>query len=315
MIRALLLVMLVAAVAAAEPRRVLVVDSDAELVHAIETSLAPWKLVVIAQANGVDASLVGARAIQADAQFIVWRDGSELVVYDRERDVTERRPAKAGPMDPVAAAGAALTVKTMMRLPEPDAEESTPALPASTTVTSVATVSPVVAVDETDVVRIEAGIGIDTVAAVRARFGAMLRPTPRALRVGGAFELANQELDRSGFKGDARDYALFAIASWALPRGPFELEPWIAAGAMFDVVDGKHGQEMRHETAVVPIGRAGLALWWWPSRGWGLALSATANVALGTPTYTRDPTMPGKAIIYEMPSVAGALGLVAAWRR
>lgn len=303
------LVMLASGFAHADPDRVLVVDADAELVHAIETSLAPWKLVVIAQTDGVDPSLVGAHAIQADAQFIVWRDGSELVVYDRQRDVTERRPAKAGAMDPVAAAGAALTVKTMMRLPDPDEEHAAP-----TGATTVTTVAPAVA-DDIDRVRLEAGIGIDTEAAMRVTFGVLYRPTDHALRVGGAFDVARQDVDQAGFKGSAQDYSLVAMASWTVPVGPFELEPWIAAGAMIDIVDGKHGQELRRETAVVPIGRAGLALWWWHPRHWGFAVTANANFALGTPTYTRDPTMPGKAIIYDMPGVAGAIALVAAWRR
>ncbi|GEM_PF-2385112 len=302
------LVMLASAIAHAEPDRVLVVDPDAELVHAIETSLAPWKLVVIAQTDGVDPSLVGARAIQADAQFIVWRDGSELVVYDRQRDVTERRTVKAGAMDPVAAAGAALTVKTMMRLPDPVDEPATP-----TGVTTVTRPTPVV--DETDLVRIQASIGVDTQAAVRATFGAMFRPAAYPLRIGAAFELANQDVEQAGFKGTARDYSLFAIASWTVPIGSFELEPWLAGGAMIDIVDGIHGQEMRHETAVVPIARAGLAFWWWHPRQWGLAVTATADVALGTPTYTRDPTSPSKAVIYDMPTIAGAVALVAAWRR
>jgi len=307
---ALVIVMLAASVAVAEPRRVLVVDADAELVHAIETSLAPWKLVVIAQNDGVDPSLVAARALQADAQFIVWRDGAELVVYDRQRDVTERRPAKEGAMDPVAAAGAALTVKTMMRLPDPTSEETAPA----TTATTVVVPAPIV-VDETYVLRIEASLGVDTESAVRATFGAMYRPTSSALRVGGAFELASQDLDRSGFQGRARDYSLLAMASWVVPLQGFELEPWIAAGAMFDIVDGVHGLEMRHETAVVPIGRAGLAFWWWHPRDWGLALTANVDFAVGTPTYTRDPEKPTKAIIYDMPSLGGTIALVAAWRR
>lgn len=307
-VRALVLIALATTLAIAQPRRVLVVDKDAELVHAIETSLAPWKLVVIAQANGIDPALVAARAIEADAQFIVWREGDELVVYDRARDVTERRAAKSGAMDPVAAAGAALTVKTMMRLPDPD-EPATP--PPSTSVTTTA---PASVVDEDDTLRIAASVGIDTRVALRGTFGAMYRPLGQ-LRVGGAFELASQELERAGFKGTARDYTILAMAGWAVPVGRFELEPWVAAGAMIDVVDGKHAQEMRHETAVVPTGRLGAALWWWPASRWGVAVAAGVSVALGTPTYTRDPTTPAQTIIYDMPGLGGTVALVAAWRR
>jgi hypothetical protein len=305
--RSLLVVVGWAAIATAEPRRVLVVDSDEELVHAIETSLAPWKLQVIAQSDGFEPSLVASRAIQADAQFIVWREGAELVVYDRERDVTERRPAKPGSMDPVAAAGAALTVKTMMRLPDPAAET---APSGSTTITTVA--PPIT--DESDSVRIAASLGIDTEAVLRGTFGVMYRPMSQ-LRIGGAFEIGAQDLERAGFKGTARDYGFLATASWTVRLDSFEVEPWVAAGVLIDIVDGQHALEMRHETAVVPTGRVGVALWWWHSTQLGLALTGSGSFALGTPTYTRDPSMPTKAVFYDMPTLGGTIALVAAWRR
>lgn len=304
-----LLVMLASAIAGAESKRVLVADPDAELVQAIEWTLQPWKMVVVAE-PAIDPALVSTRAIDANAQFVVWRDAAgDLVVYDRERGVTERRPARTGAMDPVSAASAALTVKTMMRLPEPVEEE-----PGPEATSSIGVVTPT-PVDDHDVVRIEAGIAVDTRTALGGRFGAMYRPAALPLRIGGVFELASLELQRSGFRGNAHDYSLFAVASWVIPIGRFELEPWIAAGAMVDVVDGQHAQEMRHETAVVPTGRAGLAFWWWLPQQWGIAITASANVALGTPTYTRDPNSPSQAVIYDMPSIAGTFGLVAAWRR
>lgn len=310
-IRALVIVMLASAIAHADPKRVLVADPDAELVHAIEVTLQPWKMVVVAE-PAIEPSLVSTRAVDADAQFIVWRDQNELVVYDRERDVTERRPARAGAMDPVGAASAALTVKTMMRLPDPP-EETAP-VPTTTTTTSVVTTAPVTT-DDADVFRIEAGVGIDTEAALRAMFGATYRPTRFALRVGAAFELANQSIDQAGFKGEARDYAGLALATWPIPVRSFELTPWIGGGLMVDIVDGKHGQEMRHETAYVPTLRTGLAFWWWHSMGWGLGLTANASYGIGTPTYMRDPDKPTKAVIYDMPTFGATFALVAAWRR
>jgi hypothetical protein len=276
-------------------------------VHAIELTLQPWKMVVVAQSDAIDPGLVSARAVDADAQFIVWRDDSELVVYDRERDVTERRPARTGPMDPVSAASAALTVKTMMRLPDPAPEEV-----ASTKPTSAVVVVAPVGTDDTDVLRVQAGVGVDTEIALRAAIGAMARPTRHALRIGGALELARHGLEQGGFKGTAQDYSLLAMASWAFPIAELELEPWVAIGATLDLVDGKHGQEMREETAVLPTGRAGLALWWWSTPSWGFAVTAEASFFLGTPTYTRGPN---QAVIYDMPAVAGTMALVAAWRR
>lgn len=308
-LRAFVVVLLASAIVHAEPKRVLVADSDAELVQAIEWTLQPWKIVVVSDGGVIDPALVSSRAIDANAQFIVWRDASELVVYDRERGITERRPARTGAMDPVSAASAALTVKTMMRLTDPPEEAA-----SAPTTTSVAAIGPVAA-DDTDVLRAFVSLGVDTQAALRATLGAMYRPSPLPLRVGGALEIASQELERAGFRGSVRDYALLARASWIIPVAQFELEPWVAVGAMLDVVDGKHGQEMRHETALVPTARAGLALWWWHAQRWGVALTANANFALATPTYTRDPDKPNQAVIYDMPGLAGTIALVVAWRR
>lgn len=307
MIRALLVIGLASAIAHAEPERVLVVDPDAELVHALEWTLQPWRMVVVAESGtSVDPALVGARAAQANAQFIVWREGEELVVFDRKRDVVERRPARKGAMDPVSAASAALTVKTMMRLPDPArAEEAAPAPGASVT-------RPATPIEDTaEQLRVEAGVGVDTEVALRARIGARFAPTRWPLHAGAALELADHDVDQASFQGSARDYSFLAIASYSLAFAPFELEPFVGAGAIFDVLDGEEAQVMRRETTIVPAVRVGAALWWWqPS--WGLALVVGMDAALGTPTYTK--TGMGQAIVYEMPGLTGTIALVAAWR-
>ncbi len=64
------------------------------------------------------------RAPTRSARFVVWRRGGALVVLDRERGSTEERDTTEGPLDPVGAASAALTVKTLMRLPPPPPDES-----------------------------------------------------------------------------------------------------------------------------------------------------------------------------------------------
>jgi hypothetical protein len=98
----------------------------------MEQALAPWHLeVVIESSPPTDTAMAGARAEADTARFVVWRDGMQLVVYDRELEFTERRDSRSGALDPPTAAAAALTIKMMMRLPLPP-EADAPALSSGT---------------------------------------------------------------------------------------------------------------------------------------------------------------------------------------
>src|SRR3954468_6985539 len=101
-------------------QRVVLADPAPELRHAMEQALAPYHLQVVIEGPApTDAAIAAQRADADTARFVVWRDGPELVVYDRELGSTERRASQAGVLDPPTAAAAALTIKTMMRLPPP----------------------------------------------------------------------------------------------------------------------------------------------------------------------------------------------------
>lgn len=121
-IRAAMIVMLASGPALADgTMRVLLADTDPELQRAVRAALAPWRLEVVIETEQRPTDATHAQAI-GDAQtarFVVWREGTDLVVFDRERGEAEHRGAPSGALDPASAAAAALTVKTLMRLPPP----------------------------------------------------------------------------------------------------------------------------------------------------------------------------------------------------
>ena len=106
--------------------KAIVADGDIQLRAAIADSLKPWLIEVVAAPSApADIAAAMQQATDAGARYVIWREGAELVVLDREGDRVERREAPAGTLDALAAAAAALSVKTMLRLP---------ALPAGTVI-------------------------------------------------------------------------------------------------------------------------------------------------------------------------------------
>lgn len=315
---AIALVMVAGATAlAAPPDRVLLADPDPELLHAVEVSLEPWHLaVVVDRAAPKDDATAHDRAEVTAARFVVWRQGDQLVVFDRDRDASERRPARAGAFDPVTAAAAAATVKTMMRLPPPPAEE-----PAAT-----ATASPpppvIHATAEstgTIEVRIEAGAsarvggGSDPGLGGRGELAAMLRPSSRhGWRVGVRGDLGTStSIDRASFQGTWSDWAVLAAASWTLARGPWELEPWVGAGVARGTLDGTEASAARTEHATLAALRGGV----YGRRRFG-AFTAGIDLALaaapGAPTYTKTTSGMGTPSIYEASQFSVVIGLALA---
>jgi len=102
---ALLRVDVLAAGASAAPaaeRGVVLADPDPELEHAIDQAFAPWHLEVVVEcAPPAEAT---ERAGADTARFVVWRDGEQLVAYDRTQASMGRRASRAGPLDPPTAA-------------------------------------------------------------------------------------------------------------------------------------------------------------------------------------------------------------------
>jgi hypothetical protein len=309
-----ILVVLTAVAAADPPHRVLVADRDPELVRAIETSLAPWRIAVVTDPTVPDESQAHVRADAAEAQFIVWRERDQLVVFDREHGTTERRAARAGAFDPVGAAAAALTVKTMLRLPPLET-----VTPAPDPISEARTTGPTAA-DRGIEVRLQLGAGgrmtrgSQTDLGGRAQTTLMVRPwAPRAWRFGVGADLGTSiDVSRAGFQGTWRDWAVHGVISWSTRAGTsLEVEPWIAAGVSRSIFHGDIGQMTRDETATLPSFQGGATVRW-PVGMWSIGASLGVDALVGTPTYTKQQGMGMPATIFEVPAFAMVLGLVAA---
>lgn len=308
--------------------RVLVVDQDPELVRAIERSLAPWRLTVISEPPPPDAALVATRADAADARFVVWREGEQLVVFDRERGTTERRTAHAGAFDPVAAAAAALTVKTMMRLPPDPAtgldapSEQASDDPSATTTTTTAITATTTATSAGPTLRLQTQLGgrlargSQTDVGARVALAVFVRPVrTRGWRLGVAGELGTAPaVEEAGFKGTWSDWSALGVASWTYQPGAVALEPSLGAGVVRSALDGTEMMGApRTERATLGLVRAGVTVRW--SLGaWSVGVYAAFDATLGTPTYIKQNQGMGMGsnTIFEVPSFAGVLGAVAA---
>jgi hypothetical protein len=313
---ALVIVLAAARAGAAPPDRVLLADPDPELLHAVESSLAPWHLtVVIDSAVPRDDATAHARADVTGARFVVWREDDQLVVFDRDRAASERRPARKGAFDPVTAAAAALTVKTMMRLPPPPPDDGgsivAPPPPPPPHVDAPA---------GGPELRFEAGVAArlapgDGGASARGELAVMVRPwSEHGWRFGARGDLGTStQVDRSGFKGTWSDWAVLAAASWTYPRGPWDLEPWLAAGVTRTTLDGAEASIPRTEEALLAairggvVGRRRLGV---VSVGLGVELAGV----VGAPTYIRTTGGMGMGMppVFETPSFSVVIGLVVA---
>src|SRR3954454_241353 len=105
---ALALVVFGVAPAAADTRtRIVLADEDPELLGALTRALAPWHVELFVDATPVrDDDDAIHRAASWNARCVVWRTGGQLVVFDRERAQADRRPSRAGALDPPGAAAA-----------------------------------------------------------------------------------------------------------------------------------------------------------------------------------------------------------------
>ena len=292
--------------AVAEDRaRVVIADGDPELARAIERALLPWQFEVVIE----PIAMTETAAATYDARFVVWREGDQLVVFDRQTNLAERREARSGRFDPVEAAAAALTVKTMMRLPPPPAEPPVDEVP----------VEPLV--DEPGPsVRFQAGVvgrlarGSQTDLGVRTALAIMVRPARWGLRVGVAGELgtAADVSGGAGFKGDWTDWSVAGLASWTFDLDPVALEPFAGAGIARIAFDGSDQQAPRSERATVPLVRAGVMVRW-QARMWSVGAMTSVDALLDSPTYMRaSPGMGSTQVLFEVPSVAVVVGVVAA---
>jgi hypothetical protein len=284
-------------------QRVVLADPDPELRHAMEQALAPYHLEVVIEGPAPpDVAIAQERADADTARFVVWRDGAELVVYDRELGSTERRDSHAGVLDPPTAAAAALTIKTMMRLPPPPPPEqpapvTTPAAGGIELRLQVGIASRIARSDETT---------------ISARYGGAIaiRPWPGAgWRFGIAADTGSATgVDRASFKGTWREWAALGIVSWTYARGAWEIEPHLGFGARRSTLDGSEMGTPRSETATLATARAGVWARWRLAR-FTVGATLAVDEVFGTPTYTKTNS---PAVVFQVPGTGVELGGVIA---
>lgn len=283
--------------------RVVLADPDPELRHAMEQALAPYHLQVVIEGPApTDAPIAAQRADADTARFVVWRDGAELVVYDRELGSTERRASQAGVLDPPTAAAAALTIKTMMRLPPPPPPDE-PAPPPAAAEAGIE-------------IRVQAQIasriarGDDASASARYGGALAIRPWPGSgWRFGVAADTGGAiDVDRASFKGTWSEWAALGLISWTYAHGAWELEPQAGFGVRRSTLDGAEMSTLRRETAALATARAGVVARFRLAR-FTVGATLAADTVFGTPTYTKSNS---PAAVFQVPGGGIELGGVIA---
>lgn len=283
---------------AASPRAV-VADGDPTLRAAIAESLRPWLIEVVAEAAAPpDRDAATIQGADAGARYVIWREHGELVVLDLQRGELARRPAPAGPLDAFSAAAAALSVKTMLRLPAPGTVEQT--APPPTTDEMELRMSALTGS------RFEYGLDGN----IALRFGASVELRPwkdlgwRFAAIGDFGAPAG--VDQAGFHGEWWNWSALLGASWSYETGAWELGPWLAVGVEHSSLDGTEMMMARHDEALSPALRGGAAVRY---RLDGVTLGAQLAVEtlLTRTTYTK---LVGPAQVFEIPPVGAVLSFV-----
>ena len=306
-----LLVIVAGEARAGVPDRVLLADSDPQLVRAVRTSLSPWSIpIIVALAAPVDVASARTQASASAATFVVWRASGELVIFDATRDSVERRPSTMGPMDPVGATSVALTLKTIMRLPAevpagPVPTAGAVAVERAIEVPRIAAGGPRVRLDGGVAVRLAPGS--DGGASTRGTVGATVRPWATlgiGFGVRGDFGSA-WSVESGGFSGRWHDWSAVAAASWTFDRGVFEIEPWIGAGVARGTLSGteRGATRVEHQTGLELT--AGCA---WTAKLRMLRLGAALD--LGASPSARTYRAADGTQVFATPGFALQLGLV-----
>jgi hypothetical protein len=222
-------------------------------------------------------------------------------VLDRERGAPEERDTAEGPLDPVGAASAALTVKTLMRLPPPPPEEPALGEPGEQRRLELRGQAAIAA---------RLARGSTTEVSGRILPALFVRPLPQLeWRLGlGADVGSAATVQRASFKGTWSDWAVLALTSWTFQLAAWELEPQLGAGVARSSLDGTEMSAGRHEAATLALLRAGVTARRRFGR-WTVGGLVNADRILGTPTYTR---VGSSAQIFEVPGFALALGALIA---
>jgi hypothetical protein len=303
--RLILAALVLASASVAAGPRAVVADDDATLRAAIAESLRPWLIEVVAEPLAPpDREAATIQAADHGARYVIWREHGELVVLDLERGELARRPAPEGALDPVAAAAAALTVKTMLRLPEPGSG------PPPVVIAPVVIAPPrddmELRMTASSGARFEYGLDGN----LALRFGASLELRPwreRGWRFSVIGDLgAPAGVDQAGFHGEWWNWGALVGASWTHASGAWELGPWLAAGLEHSSLEGTEGTMDRREEALSPALRGGGSV---RCRFDDLTVGFQLSVEtlLRRTTYTK---LDGPAQVFEIPPIGAVLSFV-----
>ncbi len=279
--------------------RALVADDDGQLRTAITDALRPWSIEV-SVAGSTPTTVDDAMKIAetAHAEYVIWREDGQLVVLDRHSDRVERRTLSAGALDAIAAAAAALSVKTMLRLPSLAGIAKAPHVP-------IPEPGPL-RVSLSGGSRFEEGLDSN----LALRFGATIELRPWRgvpLRLGAMGDGgAAATVDQAGFHGRWSNWSILAHASWDLDGDGWVFSPWLAIGAEHSALSGTEMMMARSEATFVPALRGGATARYYVA-SWFVGSQLSVEGLLTTKTYTK---LGGPAPVFEIPPIGAVLSLL-----
>jgi hypothetical protein len=289
--------------------RLVLADMDIELLHALETTLAPWKVAVVTYETA-PATNDEANALAKDqgARFVAWRHEGQMIVYDVASGAADQQESKVGALDPADAAAAAELVKVLMHLPPLEAPEAPPPRPTTKQAQPVP--------DGGLELRGQLGFGIrvtrgdDRAIGVRIDAVVLARPwLARPWRFGVAGEAGpTASIEKAGFIGTWRDWAVLGLASWTFVGRTREVEPFIAAGVARSLVRGVEDTMARSEGTTMPLFRAGGWVRWHLGR-WSVGGALSIDVTPTAPAFARRVD---DGTLYQVSQSAIAFGLFGA---
>lgn len=290
--------------------RVVLADADPELLRALVSTLAPWQLeVIVDRAPLVDAADAEGRATAMAARFVVWRRANALVVFDRDRRSMEQRACAKGALDAIGATTAALTVKTLMRLPPPP-PPAPPSPPPTIEQPAIPRAAPPRGTELRTQAALAARLAPDVDPGGRLIASAFVRPWPyRGWRFGADVDLGTAvDVARASFVGTWRDWGIHALASWTYQPAWWELEAQLGGGFARGSLVGVEASASRRERATIPVLRGGIVARARTGR-WSAGATAAIDGLLDPPTYDR---VGSSARVFTAPAYALSLGIVLA---
>lgn len=298
-----------AAPAFADETRVAIVG-DPALVRAVEVTLQPWGVVVVADSDAVGATMPGAAesaalvATRDHANAVAWISDSNgdtaLWVYDAsEHKVASRPLRKKPPFDDATAASIALSIKTLLRLTSvappaerfgakrsgPNGEIESPGDLPPASPTPITEASHPLIVEVTTSARFAQTDA--AVAEPRAMLGIFW--AIRDLSIGAEFSLG-PGVGVSTPRFDARigDFTIAAHARYALKTGPIRIVPELGPSGHVEFVDGAFQGAPVHTLRLDPALDAGvLVAYAFSSRAY-LGVHGSASWLLRFQRFTVD---------------------------